>query len=218
LPFDRGPFPFDGGKKRKGKHKPLNSKEKLHHGDVLRASKELDVLLVAFLNIQTLPEKRWGMKNFDLSNLIREYNFGHIGLVEPNQNWYLLQEEDRLRESFCGHFNRGQFTFTSAHNIHDKTSGKYQIGGTVSITTGNLIGRLDGPGGRDPTGLGRFSWHRMRERGEITLRIMTFYRPCKSGNGTASVYSQQLLHLNATGRFQCPRNALMQDVQSAIVE
>eukprot|EP00957_Ditylum_brightwellii_P019556 1475011-Ditylum_brightwellii.AAC.1 len=58
----------------------------------------------------------------------------------------------------------------------------------------------------------------MRRKGDIVLRILTFYRPCKSANGTSLVYAQHLFHFNATGRFQCPRNALMDDLKQHIKE
>eukprot|EP00957_Ditylum_brightwellii_P172700 13147175-Ditylum_brightwellii.AAC.1 len=88
---------------------------------------------------------------------------------------------------FRGHFDQGKLAFTVANSIHYKISGKYQVGGTASITTGNFVGRMDGKGGRDPSGLGRYTWHKIRGRGGIVLRIVTFYRPCQTANGSSSI-------------------------------
>eukprot|EP00957_Ditylum_brightwellii_P186088 14168030-Ditylum_brightwellii.AAC.1 len=90
---------------------------------------------------------------------------------------------------------------TTAHNIHDKILGKYQVGGTASITTGTLVGRLDRKGGRDPSGLGCYTWHKLRGKGGLVLRILTVYRPCKSTNGAALVYAQHISHFNTIGRL-----------------
>eukprot|EP00957_Ditylum_brightwellii_P087088 6628390-Ditylum_brightwellii.AAC.1 len=62
-----------------------------------------------------------------------------------------MDDKDRTLACFRGHFHRGKLAMTTSRNIHDKISGKYQVGGAASITMGNLVGRLDGKGGRDPT-------------------------------------------------------------------
>eukprot|EP00957_Ditylum_brightwellii_P117215 8939045-Ditylum_brightwellii.AAC.1 len=93
-----------------------------------------------------------------------------------------MGDKDRPLARFRGHFHRGKLAMTTVHNIHDKISGKYQVGGTVSITMGNLVGRLDRKGGRGPTSLLWYTWHILRGKGGLVLRILTFYRPCKSTN------------------------------------
>eukprot|EP00957_Ditylum_brightwellii_P191254 14562732-Ditylum_brightwellii.AAC.2 len=47
--------------------------------------------------------------------------------------------------------------------------------GTASITTGKLVRRLDGKGVRDPFRLGCYTWHKLRWKDDIFLRILTFY-------------------------------------------
>eukprot|EP00957_Ditylum_brightwellii_P122637 9352606-Ditylum_brightwellii.AAC.1 len=66
---------------------------------------------------------------------MRDYGFGHLGLLKVSQNWGCMDEEDRLLVCFRGHFYKGKLAMTTAHNIHDKILGKYQVGGTASITT-----------------------------------------------------------------------------------
>eukprot|EP00957_Ditylum_brightwellii_P186769 14221649-Ditylum_brightwellii.AAC.1 len=104
---------------------------------------------------------------FELTNTMREYGFGHLGLLEVGRNWGRMDDEDRPPACFRGHFHRGKLAMTTAHNIHDKILGKYQMQGTASITTGNLVGRLDRKGGRDPTGLGCYTWHKLRGKGGL---------------------------------------------------
>eukprot|EP00957_Ditylum_brightwellii_P005140 391467-Ditylum_brightwellii.AAC.1 len=72
-------------------------------------------------------------------------------LADLGRNWSLINDEDRPLARFRGHFHQGELAITTAHNTHDKILGKYQVGGTASITTGNLVGKLDGKGGQDPS-------------------------------------------------------------------
>eukprot|EP00957_Ditylum_brightwellii_P197090 15015224-Ditylum_brightwellii.AAC.1 len=66
-----------------------------------------------------------------------------MGLAEVNINWSQQQEDDRPPVRYHGHFDPGTIAATHAHNIRDKISGKYQRGGTSSITLGNFTGRID---------------------------------------------------------------------------
>eukprot|EP00957_Ditylum_brightwellii_P079385 6035764-Ditylum_brightwellii.AAC.1 len=70
------------------------------------------------------------------------------------RKWSIIPEESKPPTIFKGHFHKCELTITTAHNVHNKISGKFQLEGTASITTGNIVGRLDGKGGRDPPGLG----------------------------------------------------------------
>eukprot|EP00957_Ditylum_brightwellii_P183482 13976268-Ditylum_brightwellii.AAC.2 len=85
-----------------------------------------------------------------------------MGLADLGRNWFLINDEDRPPARFRGHFHQGKLAITTAHNTHDKISGKYQVGGTASITTGNLDGKLNRKGGRDPSSLGCYTWHKLR--------------------------------------------------------
>eukprot|EP00957_Ditylum_brightwellii_P019761 1491702-Ditylum_brightwellii.AAC.1 len=89
-----------------------------------------------------------------------------MGLAEVNINWSQLNEDDRPPSRYHGHFDAGTIAATHAHNIRYKISGKYQRGGTSSITLGNFTGRIDSKeSGRNPTGLGCFSWHLLQGKG-----------------------------------------------------
>eukprot|EP00957_Ditylum_brightwellii_P081237 6179606-Ditylum_brightwellii.AAC.1 len=62
---------------------------------------------------------------------MRDYGFSHLGLADLGRNWSLIPDEDRPPMRFRGHFDQGKLAFTAANNIHDKISGKYQVGGTA---------------------------------------------------------------------------------------
>eukprot|EP00957_Ditylum_brightwellii_P087941 6697220-Ditylum_brightwellii.AAC.1 len=64
--------------------------------DDLWANSDCTQALIGFQNIQTLPELQTGEKNFDLSELMRWYNFAHVSVAETGRNWYKLREDDCL--------------------------------------------------------------------------------------------------------------------------
>eukprot|EP00957_Ditylum_brightwellii_P106161 8098491-Ditylum_brightwellii.AAC.1 len=113
-------------------------KEKLHFGDVLTPNNHKESILIGFMNIQSFPQKRTGKKNFNLSHTINDYGFSHLGLAETNVNWSQLNDEDRIPQRFRRHFDSRQAAFSGAHNKHDKTSGRRQARGTISITAGKM--------------------------------------------------------------------------------
>ena len=86
-------------------------------------------------------------------------------------------------------------------NKHDPFLGPFQYGGTASLYTGNLTGR-NIASGKDLSGLGIWSWQKIRGQGKASLRIATFYRSVtpSQGVGPGSVYSQHLNHFNRTNR------------------
>eukprot|EP00957_Ditylum_brightwellii_P075580 5744500-Ditylum_brightwellii.AAC.1 len=85
-------------------------------------------------------------KNFDFTHTLRDYGFGHLGLTDLGRNWSAIPNRDRPPAQFQGHFHKGKLAITSACNVHDKISVKFQVGGAASIATGNLVGRLDKKG------------------------------------------------------------------------
>ena len=86
-----------------------------------------------------------------------EKGFDHIGLEDTGLHWKLLTDEDKIPQIFIGHFISQQIDSTTSYNQNDTLAGSYQYGGTLRLSTGNLIGIII-EGGRDLSGLGRWSW------------------------------------------------------------
>ena len=61
-------------------------------------------LLFDFINVQSPPKTRRGGKNFDLTHLMSDMDFDHIGLEETSRYCPSLQYEDRTPQRFRGHF------------------------------------------------------------------------------------------------------------------
>ena len=165
--------------------KELTPKEKTHFGNLLTIQTSDRDLLVGFLNIHSLPSSRKG----DLSYLIIDKKYGHIGLNNTGRHWTTPPEDYRTPQIFRGHFMSQQLDSTTAYNIHNSLSGYYQNGGTTSLSTGNIIGRrLES--GRDILGLGKCTYQQFRGRWEGYISIITSCRPVPPTAGVCpgSVY------------------------------
>jgi hypothetical protein len=136
---------------------------------------------------------------------IREFMNGTqadiIGMVEMGICWHRLPLKDRLWERTRGWFE--SLKITAAYNRHDKQAPTAQWGGPSLWSLNNAAHRaIDS--GSDPLGLGRWSWTRYHGRGNITLRIISAYRPCNS-NGPLTMYSQHQNYFDEENIEGCPR-------------
>ena len=171
----------------------------------------LDSDLIRLIKTQSLPNKKYGEKKFDLKNLIQELRFDHMGIAGTDRNWFILPEEDIIPQQFRGHFQSGDHNTTSSHNTHSKTIGTFQVRGTTSMSTKSLSCEIFKQV-RYPLVLGGFIWQRFRGKGGHNPRITTFYIPCKLVNGKGSTYMQHLTRFNKINRDICPRQAMLDDI------
>ena len=143
--------------------------------------------------------------------------FDHIGLAETSSHWPSLQEEDRITQRFQGNFMIQQLDSITTCNQHDPFLTPFKYGVTASLSTINLTGRKKSSG-RDPSGLGIWSWKKFRVQGNVYLRIATFYRPVpqEKRGGLGSVYSQHLTFFNKKNRRICPRQGFIHNIKEEI--
>ena len=142
-----------------------------------------------------------------------EKGFDHIGLADSVRHWPSLPDEDKTPHILREHFVIQQMDSTTSYNSHDILSGSYQYGGTLSLSTGNIvIRRIEGGGYL--SGLVRWSWQRFRGKGEASLRIANLYIPVPpaTGLGSGSVYAQHLTHFHNINILKFPRVAFLKDL------
>lgn len=72
--------------------------------------------------------------------------------------------------------------------------------------------------GTDPSGLGRWSWVRFRGCHNVSLTVITAYRPCKPTRaaGVNTTYVQQIRYFDELEEDREPRNAILEDLSSFI--
>jgi len=103
-----------------------------------------------------------------------------------------------------------------SHNKKDKHGDGFQPGGMAIVVLNEWAHWATRPGD-DTTGLGRWSWVRLRGQENHHLRIVAVYCPCKS-NGHLTTYQQQIRGQSIHEPFMCPRKKLLQDLQAQIIE
>ncbi len=192
---------------------PHTKTKKDYYGDKL-INKEDDELRIAFININGIPATNDEPKNHRLFEAITESQIDIIGMTEINKCWHRVDEEHKWHNRTRGWWESSNSTI--GYNTKDSASGVFQPGGTL-ITSINKPAHRIIETGKDPTGLGRWTWQRFRGKQNITLRIVSAYRPCiPSTAGPNTTYSQQQRYFDAMKVKRCPREALLEDLGKEI--
>lgn len=112
---------------------------------------------------------------------------------------------------------------TSANNITEESS-RYQHGGVAAVSLPRLASFIIGQG-KDPTGLGRWSWFRVGNAERSTV-IITVYRPVKPGrssrnngkHGWYTVWAQQRRYFRKKGLRGSPRSRFLSDLVEQLTQ
>ena len=158
---------------RKNTQKELTKEERSHFGNLLRRHTTDKDLLLGWLKIHYIPSSRKGENNFDLSLLMNNKNFDHVGHSDIRRHWTSLPDDNRIPQRFRGKFMSQQLETMTAYDHHDYLLGTYQNGGTSSLTTGDIIWRRTELG-RYNSRLGRWPWQQLIGRCEASLSIVIF--------------------------------------------
>jgi len=102
------------------------------------------------------------------------------------------------------------------HNRKDPHAGPYQPGGTGILVVNQLSYRAQCPGD-DSVGLGRWCWAWLRGKHNQFLRVVSVYRLCIS-SGPLSTYQQQIRFWGSKHFDGCPRQKLLDDLQTEILK
>jgi hypothetical protein len=136
-------------------------------------------------------------------------------MQEVGCNWSHLPKDqsfqDRLKRALGPQDSRSTFR----HNIHDQAGTIRQWGGTGVLCRGKLHHYTMGTGG-DATGLGRWTWARIRGKGGMVLRYASVYCPCENKSGKIAVWTQQKTYLQTHNDDRDPRKAFMEDLKKDI--
>jgi hypothetical protein len=93
-----------------------------------------------------------------------------------------------------------------------------QYGGTAILSLGKTSFYAAGSG-TDPKHLGRWCWTRYQGKHNLTLRVISFYRPCASNSpGERTVTATQERCMPLTNDDRSARQAFLEDFRAAIEE
>lgn len=174
-------------------------------GDPFNHNKDDDVFRIGLRNINGLPIDASHMKNYEIFSDIRTGKFDVFGITETNLAWHTLTESDRINERIRGKLEF--MRYSSSYNRDMTFTDKRQYGGTMTISQGSSSGRVVTTG-RDNCQLGRWSWMKFRGKNNLTLRVVTVYRPVLL-YGASSTFQQHQLFMNQFHLTGCPRDKLI---------
>ena len=183
-------------------------------GDKLSGN-QVDCLRIGFININGIPDSNTHEKNHSLYKAMMKMDPDVVGLAEVNQHWRAISSDHHWRHRTLSWWETSHSTI--AYNIKDvKTSSSFQPGGMILQSINKAAHRII-ESGRDPSGLGRWSWTLYRGKHNMTLRVICAYRPCiPSSAGVQTTFVQHQRVFNAQGLDRNPRQAILDDLGVAI--
>jgi endonuclease/exonuclease/phosphatase family metal-dependent hydrolase len=165
------------------------------------------LLRVASLNVGRFPIAPQAPKMNDFFSHVRRVQPDIMGFSEFGLNPLALSRQQQWSER-----SRGQFeTLKSriAFNEHVQGVEPTLWGGTGIMCMNRMAARVFETG-QDPSGMGRWTWMRLRGKG-MNLRIVSVYRPCDS-SGPTSVAGQQRTILLEEDIQDNPRKVFLEDL------
>ena len=182
------------------------------HGNILRnpedywgnqfRPKEEHHLRIIFQNINRFPMLKNDPKNASIREFMNGTQADIVGMAEMGMCWHWLPMKERLWEQTRGWFEL--IKMIASYNRHDNKHPPISQWGSTSLWSLHNAAHHAIDSGHDPFGLGRWTWTRYRGRGNITLRVISAYRPCAS-NGPFMVYSQHHNYFDEENIEGCPR-------------
>jgi hypothetical protein len=189
----------------------INEVEAEIFGDTITSKIQGNVLRIGFLNINGFPASTSHPKNKQILIIINQYRINIIGMAETNRNWNRLKEKDKWQNRTRGWWETQRTVL--AFNTRDSIlASDFQPGGVLLTSINKPAHRIIDTG-KDAEGLGRWAWTLYRGRQDITLRIISAYRTCKTTNsGSNTTHSQQRRYMDRNNDSRCPRAAMLQDL------
>ena len=138
-------------------------------------------------------------------------------LQEVGVNWSMVHRKQQLRARISPYFEPGSTRLRLGHNENDPTGSVRQWGGTGVLTQGKLASYPFGSG-VDESGLGRWTWSRVRGKGNITLRLVSIYQPSANLTGVVSVAAQHKTYFQEQNDDRDPRKAFREDFKAALLQ
>ena len=181
------------------------------HGDPC-ASLHKGSFRVVGWNPGGLPQDNGKDKNRRLREFIHEWSPDVLCLSEIDVAWHLIAHDQRLGERMHAWFPNYRVV-TSWYANYPKLATPRQYGGTAIIVFGAAVGHIVETG-QDPTGLGRWSWVKLKGKDGRHFRIVCGYRPVYNIRDPFSVYNQHKHYLETEcGDFTtCPRACFLDDL------
>ena len=171
-------------------------------GDDYPPSPGKNCTLITFQNIGPQKDTFFDHKSDKTSKAFKESQAGialyaEISLVESK-----LEAADRFSTRMKRDSPHSFSNVTS--NIHEKEATIWNQAGGAAFTLQNNIKAHQTTYGEDTTGLGRWTWTRLRGKATTFTTIISAYRPCKNGTGLSTVWSQHCRYFRESDSIKLP--------------
>jgi len=211
IELEEGQEHIDNTNRKENKRRKTNRQKQDNEafGDKIKEKNENE-LRILHTNINGIPLAKEDGKNDLIFQALARNQIDIVGFTEVNRYWPNMNEKDRWRQRTHGWWETSNTTI--AYNNKDSTNSTFQPGGTMITSIGKPAHRIEETG-KDETGLGRWTWQKMKGKRNIMLRIISAYRPCvPSTAGPTTAYSQQQRYLNIVQDTREPRQAFLDDL------
>ena len=144
-------------------------------GDKLMSKKD-GYVCVIFENVNGLPVGSLGEK-YDythLNHLFQRCSIDIFGAAETQINFALVSSEDSASERFFREDPLTPYRIATSQNTSEFL-GRRQYGGTLTLARGEITDRVF-EAGSDSSGLGKWSWIKVKGRDRICTRFIFFYK------------------------------------------
>ena len=119
---------------------------------------------------------------------VTKHGIDILAMPKCSVNWGETEYQQRLPECTKGWWESVQWL--TAYNKMEEHPSVFQLGGTA-LGIFNAMAHQALQPGDGKVGLGRWCWGWLRGKNNITIRVVSSYRPCFS-TGPSSTYQQQL--------------------------
>ena len=160
-------------------------------------------------NGQGLFGHNWKVEK--LNHLIKWHSIDVMAGCEAGTDWSFVEEEKQLLHLLAPNTTRKG---VCAHNatLGSRIS-REQVGGTAVAAIGRICDVVKETG-KDPTGLGRYSWVKIGD-GKRTTRVVSGYLPCKPDKKKSkgrTRYEMEERYFQAKDDWRDPREIFVSDI------
>jgi hypothetical protein len=167
------------------------------------------ILRLAAWNMGGIPTNPQDVKMDSLFAHISNNEIDILGIPEMNVHWKKVPAKERLEARTAGWFE--SLKLSTAYFDKYNSQATYQAGGVSQWAINSAAHRVTTTG-KDPSGLGRWTWQMMQGKAGINIRVITAYRPVLNRSGFGSVWSQQYGYFRSIQRLGDPRDLFTEDL------
>jgi hypothetical protein len=151
--------------------------------------KQDNTLRIGLHNLSNLTKDKRTSKSHQLVDYIVQKSFDIFLMTEVGLCWKKVDPANQWYERILGKFWWTRLAF--ANNVTELNRSKVLLPDGVGILATDEVAHRVVAQGKDPTGLGTWTWVRLQGRNGTCIRIITAYRPCDSP-GPETVNQQHL--------------------------